>query len=87
MLVEHTLEVVATCPVDKAGDCYTVKVRCRRVIFVEKILEAVKKLNEKPVTQEQFTEALSRELAAEVETLGWHSGVLTRAVCGGPESP
>lgn len=82
MLVEHTLEVVATCPVDKAGDCYTVRVRCRRVIFVEAIWAAVKKLNAAPVTQEEFTERLARELAAEVETVGYHSGVLTRVVCG-----
>jgi hypothetical protein len=81
--VEHTFEVVATCPVDKAGDVYQVTVRCGRVIFVEDIWAAVKKLNEKPTTQEEFNQNLHRELAAEVETLGWHSGVTTRVVCGG----
>lgn len=83
MQVEHSFEVVATCPVDQAGDMYQVTVRCGRVIFVEAIWAAVKKLNEKPTTQEQFTQNLHRELAAEVETLGWHSGVRTRVTCGG----
>lgn len=83
MRVEHTFEVVATCPVDEAGDVYRVTVRCGRVVLVEDIWAAVKKLNEKPTTQEQFTQNLHRELAAEVETLGWHSGVTTRVVCGG----
>lgn len=83
MRVEHRLEVVATCPVDKAGDCYQVVVRCGRVIEVESIWAAVKRINATPQYQEIFTQQLARELAAEVETVGWHSGVETRVVCGG----
>jgi heterodisulfide reductase subunit C len=83
MRVEHTLEVVAVCPVDKAGDRYTCVVRCGRVIPVEKILGMVAEMNAKPLYQEDFTDRLSRALAAEVETVGWHSGVMTRVVCGG----
>lgn len=83
MRVEHTLEVVAVCPVDKAGDRYTVTVRALRVIPVEDIIAAVKQANSTPLYQEDFTEHLHRLLAAEVESVGWHSGVHTRVVCGG----
>lgn len=83
MKVTHRLEVVAVCPVDKAGDVYAVTIRCRRVLFVEDILKAVKELNAKPTTQEEFTQGLHRKLAAEVETAGYHSGVYTTVICGG----
>lgn len=83
MLCEYQLEAVATCPADKKPDVYRVTVRCHRVIPVEEILAAVKSLSEKPQYQEQFTQELHRILAAEVETVGWHSGVRTRCVCGG----
>jgi hypothetical protein len=86
MRVEHTLEAVAVCPVDKAGDRYEVRVRCNRVLPVEDILKAVAEANAKPLYQEAFTQMLSRLLAAEVETVGWHSGVTTRVVCGGESS-
>ena len=85
MRVEHTLEVVAVCPVDNAGDRYRVTVRCNRTIPVEDILKAVKECSSAPCYQEDFTQALSRSIVAEVESAGYHSGVWTVVVCGGGE--
>ena len=82
MRVEHRLAVVATCPVDKLPDIYQCSVRTTRTIKVEDILKAVGELTKKSLFQEEFTQRLHRLLACEVETTGWHSGVLTRVVCG-----
>lgn len=84
--VEHSLEVTAVCPADKKPDVYACVVRARRVIPVEDIIAAVKTATAGgPLYQEDLTRELHRLLAAEVETTGWHSGVRTRAVCGGGE--
>ena len=83
MMVEHRLVVTATCPVDGGGDVYWVTVRTHRVMKVEDILEAVKELTSQPAFQESMTESLHRRLSCEVESVGWHSGVQTRVVCGG----
>lgn len=82
MRCEYTLEVRGVCPVDKGGDVYTVTVRSRRTVMVEAILAAVEKFTGEHRTQEDLTDRLSRELGAEVESVGWHSGVFTRVVCG-----
>lgn len=82
MLVEHWLTVTATCPVDGKPDVYRVVVRTTRTVKVEDVLAAVARLASEPVYQEAFTQALHRELACEVETRGWHSGVRTVVVCG-----
>jgi GTP cyclohydrolase I len=55
-------------------------VRCHRVIKVEDILAAVESFTTEPVLQEQFTRQLAARLRAEVETIGFHSGVETRVV-------
>jgi heterodisulfide reductase subunit C len=81
MLVEHRLEIVAVCPVDKLPDVYACIVRCSRVVKVEDILAAVEIVTKEPAYQETLTQELHRRLACEVETTGWHSGVLTRVVC------
>ncbi len=80
--VEHTLEVVAICPVDNKKDVYLMTVRTSRTITVEAILTAVSSFAQEPVFQEDFTERLHRMLGCEVETVGYHSGVRTRVVCG-----
>jgi hypothetical protein len=86
MRVEHMLEVTAVCPADQKPDVYRCVVRACRVIPVEDILAAVKNATEAgPLYQEDLTRELHRALAAEVETVGWHSGVRTRVVCGGCE--
>lgn len=81
---EYRFEMKGKCPADDRGDVYSVVVRASRVITVEEILEAASRLSLKPAYQEDMTLALHRELQAEVETRGWHSGVLVVCVCGGP---
>jgi hypothetical protein len=83
--VDHYLEAVAVCPVDKAGDRYDVRVRVRRVLLVEDIWKAVRAAGAEPLTQEAFTQELARLLAARVRTVGYHSGVKTVVHCGGGE--
>lgn len=85
MKVEHTLEVVAMCPVDGLPDVYTLTVRASRVMKVEDILAAAAQCAQERLFQEDLTQRLHRVLACQVETVGFHSGVSTRVVCG-PES-
>lgn len=82
MIVEHTLEVVAICPVDRKPDIYQCTIRSSRTIPVETILKAAAKLRRKRLYQEDVTRELHRTLAAHVETIGWHSGVQTRVAIG-----
>jgi hypothetical protein len=58
-------------------------VRTNRVIPVESILEAVATLKTTLIFQEDLTRELHRILAAQVETVGCHSGVTTRVTVGG----
>lgn len=83
MNIEHTLQITAICPVDRLPDVYVCRVRCKRVVPVEDILAAVKKATLEPCYQEDLTHTLHRLLAAEVETIGYHSGVCTRVIAGG----
>jgi hypothetical protein len=82
MRVEHTLDITATCPVDGLPDVYVMTVRASRVIKVEDILAAAATLAGERVFQEDLTQRVHRALACEVETVGYHSGVRTRVVCG-----
>ncbi len=82
MLAEHTLTVVGKCPVAECPDVYEVTVRTDRVVMVEDILAAVKDLTADQRTQEDLTDKLAFRLLCEVETVGVHSGVKTRVVCG-----
>lgn len=81
---EYTLQVEATCPVDGLPDVYLCVVRSGRVVPVEDILKAVTEATREKAYQEDITQKLHRLLACEVETVGRHSGVLARCVCGGP---
>lgn len=81
MRCEYTLEVVATCPVDNRPDVYRVTIRSARTIPCERILAAVAGLKDAPMYQEDFTHELHRALAAEVETVGYHSGIRAVIVC------
>lgn len=83
MIVTHTLQISARCPVDSLPDVYLCRVRTRAVLPVEDILAAVKKATAEARYQEEIAQALHRLLACEVELTGWHSGVFTRVVCGG----
>ena len=82
MLCEYQLEAVAVCPADKKRDIYTVTVRSSRLIPVEEIVAAIKAQELIEQYQEDYTHKLHRILAAEVETVGYHSGVRVRCVCG-----
>lgn len=82
MLAEHSFTAVGRCPVDNCPDVYEVKVRTTRVVFVERILEARDGFTKTPMTQEDFTRSLATALGCQVETVGAHSGVRTRVVCG-----
>lgn len=82
MRTEYSLDVLATCPADKRPDVYACTIRAHRCIPVEDILKAVESLKDKLLYQEQLTVELHRELRAEVETVGFHSGVRTRVVVG-----
>lgn len=84
MRVEHRLEVVAICPVDGLLDVYTMTVRASRVIKVEDILTAAETFASLKLFQEELTQRMHRAIACEIETIGYHSGVMTRVVCGGP---
>jgi NADPH-dependent 7-cyano-7-deazaguanine reductase QueF len=85
MRVEHTLEVVSLCPVDGLPDVYTLKVRASRTVKVEDILSEAAKVSGEKLFQEELTQRLHRALACEIETVGYHSGVHTRVVCGASE--
>lgn len=82
MRVEHTLDVVAVCPVDGLPDVYVLTVRAARLIKVEDILAVTAGLAGERVFQEDLTQRIHRALGCEVETVGYHSGVRTRVVCG-----
>lgn len=87
MRVEHTLEVTALCPVDGLPDVYALTVRAARVVKVEDILAAAAQFAGEKLFQEELTQRVHRSLACEVETVGHHSGVRTRVVCGASPSP
>jgi len=82
MKVEHTLRVIARCPVDGLPDVYTVTIRTERVLPVETIMAVAAQLVEERLFQEDVTQRFHRALACEVESIGYHSGVRTRVVCG-----
>jgi heterodisulfide reductase subunit C len=81
--IEHRFEVIAACPVDARPDRYACTVRTGRVIKVEDILAAAAAFAGRAIFQEDLTRELHRTLAADVETIGWHSGVRTRVRIGG----
>ena len=83
MIVEHTLEISALCPVDGKPDVYRCVVTTARVIDVESILAATASLGGRKIYQEELTQELHRILAARVETVGCHSGVTTKVIVGG----
>lgn len=77
----YEFQAVAICPVDGSHDVYTVTVRTSATRMVEDLLAAVRRCNTEPITQEDFTEKLHRELKEEVSTVGMHSGVRTTVRC------
>lgn len=79
MTVSYELTVNALCPADDKPDTYETTVRANQTIPVEAILAAAAKYRGQKLFQEDLTADLARTLGAEVETVGWHSGV--RVVC------
>ena len=82
MTAEYSLEVFALCPVDGKPDIYACTVRSGRTIQVEDIIAVREELRAAKLFQEDLTAELHRRLAAQVETVGWHSGVRARVVAG-----
>lgn len=85
MKIEHSLEITAICPIDSLPDVYAMTVRAQRIIKVEDILEVISRLAGESLFQEEVTQRIHRMLACEVETVGYHSGVRTRVICGQSE--
>lgn len=81
MLITHTLQVVAVCPVDGKPDVYECTVLTSRIIPVEEIVAAVVALKDRKAYQEDVCQELHRQLACEVKLVGYHSGVKTEVVC------
>jgi hypothetical protein len=83
MKVRHRLIVRATCPVNGDRDRYLCWVTLDRVVKVEDIWQLVEELTQKPIFQEDLTQALADRLGAPVKTRGTHrrGDVLTVCVC------
>ena len=77
MKVVHSLTVQARCPVDSQLDTYEATFTASRVVKVEDILAAIKRVANRKVFQEDLTCQLARELGMSVTTIGYHSGVRT----------
>lgn len=82
MRVHYEFELTGICPADQRADIYSCEVVAARTISVEVILEAAKTATLIPRYQEDITRELHRILAAEVRTVGWHSGVKTTVIEG-----
>lgn len=81
----YQLEITCKCPVDDMPDVYQLTVTSQRVIPVEDILAAVKKLSEQKLYQEDLCQALHRKINACCVLIGFHSGVRVTSRCGGFE--
>lgn len=81
MLITHTLQITAICPVDEKPDVYECVVTTSRIIPVERILEVVTALKDRKAYQEDICQELHRQLACEVKLTGYHSGVKTEVIC------
>lgn len=82
MLVKHTLEITATCPIDNKSDIYECEITTRRIVPVEDILKGVEEVKEMVAFQEDICQELHRRLACCVRLTGYHSGVRTEVTCG-----
>lgn len=81
MLITHTLQITAICPIDEKPDVYECVITTSRIIPVEEIIKAVDGLKNTKAFQEEICQDLHRQLACEVKLVGYHSGVKTEVVC------
>lgn len=84
MKVQHSFELIATCPVDGGKDFYRCTVTLDRLLVCEEMLDLVEQAKEGGhVYQEDLTQKLADALGAEVRTEGTHVGgkVSTVVVC------
>jgi hypothetical protein len=80
---EYMLVGTTLCPADGSRNTFSVTVQSRHVIPVEDILAAMQPMRDEKLYQEDWTDKLSQALPrAQVETAGWHDGVLVRATYG-----
>lgn len=82
IFVEHEISISGICPVTGGRDCYSAKIRVRRIVKVEDIIAAMDNLPKQPMYQEDLTAHIAIILEAEVETIGHHSGIRTKVICG-----
>ena len=80
--VEHTLSVLARCPVNESRDVYETTFRLDKLVKVETLIEQCRGFQDKKLFQEELTELLAQAFGCEVETRGIHSGVKTVCVAG-----
>jgi hypothetical protein len=84
MEVEHTLNVIARCPVNGSRDVYETTFCLYRLIKVEEIVEKIAKYQEEPMFQETLTEELAKTFKCGVRTKGIHGAVHTEVFCDRP---
>ncbi len=78
--VEHTLSVLARCPVNDSRDVYETTFRLDKLVKVETLIAQCRGFQDKKLFQEELTAILAEAFSCEVETRGMHSGVRTVVV-------
>lgn len=81
MIAEHTLTIVAACPVNDGRDVYEATFRLNRLVKVEDLQVLVEDYNGTRIFQEELTQELADHMRCEVETRGMHGNVRSRVVC------
>lgn len=82
MRVEHSLTVIARCPVNNARDVYEATFRVSCLVPVENIVKHCLEYQDRKLFQEELTQLLAETFHCEVETHGQHGEVRTKVVCG-----
>ena len=85
MKTRHRIKISARCPVNGDADLYEATVYPVGLLYCERIVEAVAKLDPvaNPITQEALTQKLADALMCKVKTVGTHCQrrVTTTIVC------
>ena len=81
MHVEHSLTMIAKCPVNGATDFYDVTFILDKFINVEALMVEMLQYHKQPIYQEDLTQKLADFAKCEVITHGIHSGIRTMVRC------
>lgn len=79
------MTAACTCPADNKPDTYKVIIKSKRMLWTNKIGEALTELASESIAQEEYTARLARKLGAAVTTVGWHPAFCDASVCDGIE--